>query len=190
MFLLNDILIRKYLQDKLLGITPFDERLLHPTWYYFRLGAYVNLWDSQEGTWNHVELEESGTTSAYVSPRGYALVRPLEYFSCSKNVLGMFSQASDLALSGLRLNHSLSIDPGFEGVLEMGLENLLDKPAELRHGDIIGKVIFFDISDTSPIHDIYSAPARLAAEAFQRRRNMTFSEPFSSPRRVKLRLRG
>lgn len=87
-------------------------------------------------------------------PRGYALIHSLERIVCSKRVLAIFGQISALPRKGLRLNHSPTVDPNFGGILEMGLENLLEKPKEIPYGEPIGKVMFFDISDTYPVGDV------------------------------------
>lgn len=89
-----------------------------------------------------------------IPPKGYVSIESLERFHCSDKVIGIFGQNSNLILQGLRLNHSPTIDPTFTGVLDMGIENLLDWPVPIKYADPIAKISFFDISDTYPIKDI------------------------------------
>jgi len=166
MFLLNDEMIRKYMDNHLLGIEDFDRGLLLPTHYYFRIGKWVRKWDKKDKNHHPVEIGRPGKEVFEIPPKGYASIISLERFYCSDKVLAIFGQISDLALDGLRLNHSPTIDPNFAGFLEMGIENLLDWPVELAYGTPIGKILFFDISDTYPIHDIANS---ISASKYERR---------------------
>ena len=46
MFLLNDEMILEYKKEGWLDIEEFELELLHPTYYYFRLGKWVQIWDA------------------------------------------------------------------------------------------------------------------------------------------------
>jgi dUTPase len=72
----------------------------------------------------------------------------LEAFELSERVLGLFGHSSELFLRGIELVHSPFIDPGFQGQLRLTLRNVSDQEVALNTGDVIGKVVFFDISDT------------------------------------------
>ena len=169
MFILNDEMIRKYMDKHLLCIGGFDETMLHPTYYYFRLGKCVPKWNGK-GKYENGELGDDGNEVFVMPPKSYVPIRSLERFYCSDKVLAIFGQISDLALDGLRLNHSPTIDPNFAGFLEMGIENLLDWPVELAYGTTIGKISFFDISDTYPIHDIANS---ISASKYEQRKSAT-----------------
>lgn len=174
MFLLNDGMVLEYKKEGLLDIEDFDPGLLHPTYYYFRLGKWVRIWDEERKDYHFEELGEPGREVLSISARGYALIQSLERFKCSKKVLAIFGQTSALPRKGLRLNHSPTIDPNFAGYLEMGLENLLDKPKEIRCGDIIGKIVFFDVSDTYPVRDIKGT---ISEKDYKRRETLRGGEP-------------
>lgn len=154
MFLLNDKMIQHYRDQNWLDIEDFVPELIHPTYYYFRLGSPCKVWDEQQKEYHLVEISEAGAEVLTIPTRGYVLIQSFERFSISTKVLAMFGQMSAIARMGLRLNHSPTIDPGFRGYLEMGLQNLLDHPRDLKFGDPVGKVLFFDISDTYPISSI------------------------------------
>jgi deoxycytidine triphosphate deaminase len=174
MFLLNDKMILESMKEGLLDIEDFETELLHPAYYYFRLGNWVAIWDEQAKGYKFEELGEPGKEILNIPPRGYILIKSLERFKCSKKVLGIFGQTSTLPRKGLRLNHSPTIDPNFSGYLEMGLENLLDKSREIKYGDIIGKILFFDISDTYPVPDIKGT---ISENEYKRREKLEKPEP-------------
>jgi len=174
MFLLNDEMILKYKERGWLDIEDFELKLLHPTYYYFRLGKWVQIWDENRKEYSFDELGRPGKKVLCIPARGYGLIQSLERFLCSKRVLAIFGQVSALPRRGLRLNHSPTIDPNFKGYLEMGLENLLDNPKEIRYGDAIGKIAFFDISDTYPVRDVKGT---VSARDYKRRETLRGPEP-------------
>lgn len=174
MFLLNDEMIKGYMKEGLLDIEDFKPKLLHPTYYYFRLGKWVQIWEEGRKDYHFEELGEPGREVLSIPARGYALIQSLERFKCSKKVLAIFGQTSSIPRKGLRLNHSPTIDPNFAGYLEMGLENLLDKGIEIRCGDTIGKIVFFDISDTYPVRDIKGT---ISEKDYKRRETLRGGEP-------------
>lgn len=174
MFLLNDEMILRYQKEGLLDMENLNRELIHPTYCYFRLGSPVRVWDGNRKEYHLEELGEPGKEVLTIPPRGYVLIQSLERFTCSKKVLGIFGQVSALARKGLRLNHSPTIDPNFRGYLEMGLENLLDRPRELQYRELIGKVLFFDVSDTYPVPDIRGT---LSEKDYKRRETLRGAEP-------------
>lgn len=174
MFLLNNKTILEYLNENSLEIENIDLKFLHPTYYYFRLGKWIGIWDEKNKNYHYEELGEPGNEILYMKPRGYALIKSLERFKCSNKVFAFFGQTSALPRKGLRLNHSPTIDPNFSGYLEMGLENLLDKTREIRYGDVIGKVLFFSISDTYPVSDIKGT---ISEKDYKRRETLEKPEP-------------
>ena len=77
-----------------------------------------------------------------------ARIWSLEGFELSERVLAVFGHSSDLFRRGLELIHSPFIDPTFIGPLQLVVRNFSKDPVTLTPGDIIGKAVFFDISDT------------------------------------------
>ena len=151
MFLLNDKRIVDYMKEGHLEIEDFERKNLGHTYYNFRLGSKYRIWDEKQGDWALFQLKRPKKLALTIPVKGYAMIETLERFYCSGKVLVLFGQKSSIAQMGLRLNHSPSIDPYFRGFLELGLENLLDRPVEICLGDVIGKALFFDVSDTYPI---------------------------------------
>lgn len=175
MFLLNDKRIVEYSERGIVEITHFDKKYLHATYYYFRLGRYFKVWDEHNNKYRVEELgDESGEDVIEIPPRGYAIIQSLEHFSFSEKVMAIFGQGSSLPRKGLRLNHSPTIDPHFKGFLEMGLENLLPKEREVKFGEPIAKVMFYDISDTYPVAPIEGT---ISEQDYKRRENLRGGEP-------------
>ena len=137
------LLISKGMYDALyrprnyLAIDPIDNSLFTPSCYYFRLGATKE----QEQV---VPLEKSVTLGKHQTKRVFSL----ETFSLSERVFALIGPCSELICNGLCLRNSPTIDPGFSGSLEVVIENLTDKPASLEPAMVIGKAVFFDVSDT------------------------------------------
>ena len=149
MFLLNHQLIRNYVESNssILDIWEFTLENLQHTFYYFRLGSEGQIND------NPFKLSEgSGTNLLTIEPNDFALIKSHETFNLSDKILAIFGQPSDLVKKGGQLLHSPFVDPRFKGKLELGIKNIGNKPIILEYKkQIIGKISFFDISDTYPI---------------------------------------
>jgi deoxycytidine triphosphate deaminase len=168
MFLLNDRQIRSHVEDgnrSYLDIDPFDEESLQHTSYYFRLGTHCKL------------LYEKGQPLRELGPQNSRLLIPaggvvkihsLETFLLSNKVMAIFGQISDFTSWGLQLLHSPFIDPTFVGQLELGLVNPTNGEVGIDWKQRIGKVCFFDVSDTYPVFP--PAKGKLLARKFEERR--------------------
>jgi deoxycytidine triphosphate deaminase len=87
--------------------------------------------------------------AAIVLKRGsHASIWSMEGFELSERVLAIFGHSSALFSRGLELIHSPFIDPAFKGQLQLVVRNFTDHEVTLTPGDVIGKIVFFDISDT------------------------------------------
>lgn len=148
MFLLNSLLITEYVEkdEGLLSITDFVPKNLQHTFYYFRLGSEGLL----NGEPYKLDYQKDKLTLA---PNDFANIKTHEAFYLSEKFLGIFGTVTDLAKNGLQLLHSPFIDPGFKGPLKFGIKNLSNQPVTLKFEESrIGKICFFDISDTYPIN--------------------------------------
>lgn len=173
MYLLNDRQIKTYVRaprGQYLDIDNFDPRKLQHTSYYFRLGAEYR----RPGAETRPSLLTEEKRDLLLDPNSYAVIRTLESFWLSEKVLGIIGQASALMFSGLQLVHSPFIDPLFHGPMELGLANLTSKAVSISLGQIIGKVSFFDISDTYPIAIIEGS---ISEKTFARRRPSRDDDP-------------
>lgn len=149
MFLLNHQLILNYVKSNssILDIWNFKLENLQHTFYYFRLGS--------EGLINGNPFKlstDSNNKLLTLQPDDFAIIKTHETFTISEKLIAIFGQSSDLTRKGLQLIHSPFVDPKFRGKLELGIKNINNKPISLEYKQqIIGKISFFDISDTYPI---------------------------------------
>ena len=74
---------------------------------------------------------------------------------------------------GLQLIHSPSIDPAFDSALELAVRNNTDAAVRLEVGERIGKVLFFDVSDTVVSADEFLKNLLTEKELEERRRAAT-----------------
>jgi len=126
-----------YKPREYIKINPYEEENHISNFYYFRLGAI-----NDNG--NLVEIDKTLT----IPKNGFITVWSLEEFIFGERILGLFGNLSALVGRGLQLVHSPSIDPGFTGCLSLGIKNNTSDPVDLAMGDRIGKILFFDVSDT------------------------------------------
>lgn len=177
MYLLNAHQISKHVQSprgQYLDIINFDEGSLQHTSYYFRLGDYC---ETLGGTEPKITRLTEDKPYLDLGPNGYAVVKTHENFMLSDKIMGIFGQVSELAERGLELVHSPFIDPLFHGRLAIGLSNRLSVGVRIRLGDRIGKVSFFDISDTYPVEIIAGS---IAQRTFAKRRPRRDDDPVPS----------
>ncbi len=122
---------------KLLTIDPYDETKHLSNFYYFRLGASAH-GDSVVPLKGELSIAKHATVMVYT----------LERFTLSDRVLGLFGNTTTFIKNGLQLVHGFSVDPGFNGSLLLGIRNNTTSDIRLKPGDIIGKMLFFDVSDS------------------------------------------
>ena len=152
MYLLNKQELERHTSNpnsSYLSIKNFNLKNLQHTSYYFRVGSFYKIVHSPEKQ----ELKELTRKDNILTihPNQYILVRSAEVFKLSNKVKAMVGSNGETVASGLLLNYSPFIDPLFEGDLEIGIKNLLTEPIHLKLGQKLGKLSFFDISDTYPI---------------------------------------
>lgn len=146
MFLVPKSLLRNYIKDRILVIEPPGEVGIGDTFYYFHLGDRIQIISPSKEK-NFVNLREEKMFQ--IPPHALMKIWSKEHFTMGNRLLGLFSSASELVLrKGLSIIHSLSLDPGYSGYLELGLKNETDQHVIIKYGDRIGKILFFDVADT------------------------------------------
>lgn len=158
MYLLNRDLIRKYvdLPTAPICIKNFISDNLQHTFYYFTLGAEVVLSNESNPRGLPIKLgnntEDPNDDFLILKPGDFATIKTQETFKIDDDIIGILGQCGDLIKEGLLLIHSPFVDPLFHGHFRFGIKNIGFKNATLEFGkSIIGKVCFFNISDTYPI---------------------------------------
>jgi deoxycytidine triphosphate deaminase len=106
----------------------------------------------EKKTFENTSINE--TTPLMLEANGYARIWSHEKVTTSNSVFCLLGQSSSVQNKGFRLNYSPSIDIGFKGYLELGVENLLNIPQEINFLDVIGKIIFFDVSSSLNVDEM------------------------------------
>lgn len=139
MFMISKFMYEAVYQPRgSLIIEPYTKGNHQANYYYFRLGA------RKQGA----DLIPIGDAGLIIPRHSFVPVWSLENFTLSERVLGLFGSLTALLERGLQLVNSLSIDPTFSGCLSLGIRNNTDNDEILHAGERIGKILFFDVSDT------------------------------------------
>lgn len=154
MFLIrNDIIKRNAGSDTTWGyldIERFNEKAVFHTGYYFHLGSTGHI-ETDNGDWHPFNLEgpRGQVRTLEIKPGQNAQIWSDENFLLSNRVMAMFGQKTEFGVDeGFELIHGPTIDPGYRGPLKMIARNISKRSQHLRHGQRIGKIIFFDITET------------------------------------------
>lgn len=174
MYLLNRQQLIRHAEDttsNYLTIYNFLKKNLQHTSYYYRLGDTYEIVNGPDDK----EIKKLTKTKPIltIEPDQYILVRSEEIFRLSDKLKAMVGSCGDSVQNGLIINHSPFIDPLYDGYLEVGIKNILNISVHLKMSDIIGKLSFFDISDTYPIEMV---PKSIQAEKFAIRSNYEHSD--------------
>ena len=144
MFLLSDDLVKRYERRglKIVNATPDN---YFPTCYYFRLGPRAQYPFGQEPLTAHA-ISRSGLV---LEPNDQIRVATMEHFRLPDHVKATLGPRTSNAVErGLLLLHGPTVEPGYDAPLDVGIKNISPFPLTLKQGDSIGKIEFYDISDT------------------------------------------
>jgi deoxycytidine triphosphate deaminase len=166
--------------DPDIRIGQFSDACLQHTYYYFRLGPETYI-QNQQGDW----VPQPGltdTTPLQLDKGQCVRIRSLEDFALGERIMGIIGGNTDLALRGVTLLHGPFIDPLYpsstapdpsstdadpvSAPLKMALVNHSAFLVTLPLRERIGKITFYDVSDTYPV-DL--DPDSLAARTFRER---------------------
>jgi deoxycytidine triphosphate deaminase len=146
MFLLSGSLITRYVRAGRMQIDDFEVANLGPMSYYFRLDDDV----ARLVTAGADQISDIGNNGLVIPSGAHVKLKSFEFFGLPTNLMVQLGSTTELAVQGgLLLLHGPSIDPGYRGKLELGLINLSPVDRRVRPRQIIGKALFFDISDTA-----------------------------------------
>jgi dUTPase len=145
MFLMSDRLIRLYMSRRLIQISNMHDDSLVSTSYYFHLGGHADVYGARgERT---INIERNGLT---LDPGERASVLSEETFLLSEQVMALLGNRSNNPVEkGVFLLNGPVIDPGYRAPIKVGLMNISTDAVHLDYRDEIGKVIFFEVSDTA-----------------------------------------
>ena len=177
MYLLNNQQILRAVETlrrgERLDIFPFERSCLQHTAYYFRLGDQIIRTRPPDGHQygpygppydsyiDQVIVLSESERYFRMEPREYVRIRSFERFALDHATLAILGGLSDLHRRACQLVHSPFVDPLFPssdptsetsgGFLELGLLNLSEDSVTLEYKQLIGKIAFFDVSDTYPV---------------------------------------
>lgn len=165
MALLTDAEIKHAIGDGEIGIEPFEEACLQPASYDVRVGSRAIITKSltlgeleelkkrvEKEVVKELLVEREGSIS--IPPSGFALVTTEEYIKLSNQYAGHIGMRSYYTRKGLLLLSGLQIDPGFEGVLVLGICNLSPRTLIIEYKDPICTIEFHRLN--FPVDEPYS----------------------------------
>ena len=138
--LMTDGEIREAMASGGLRIDNFSEKSLQPASYDMRVGSRL-LISSDEA---EVDLSRKG--SAVLKPGVFALVTTHENVVLSETIAGHIGVKSYYTRKGIVMLTGLQIDPGFEGVLVIGLYNASPRSLTLEYLSPFCTVEFHQLS--------------------------------------------
>lgn len=139
--LMTDGAIRKAVENGELAIKNFEERSLQPASYDMRLGEET-ITSSRREKYNPAE---KGLLT--IAPGDFALVTTHERVSLSTKIAGHIGLRSLYAKKGIVMLSGPQIDPGFKGVLVVGLSNLSPRDVVIPYKAPFCTVEFFELEE-------------------------------------------
>lgn len=144
--------IRQAVKNGLIGIDPFDEKMVQPSSYDMRLMNKVRVFDNfevavidvreKEDVSRVVEIGESGFV---LHPGEFILGCSIEVFRFGDRVVGQLNGKSSLGRLGLVVHATAGFfDPGFEGQVTFEIVNLSRLPIRIYAGMKIAQFAFLE----------------------------------------------
>lgn len=162
--LLSDSEILEAIDKQDIKIDNFYENSLQPASYDLRLGKKAivskstNLKDLKDRILsedaNETDIEKEG--SLKIPAGAFALITSLEKLTFSSLYVAHIGIRSYYTRKGLILLSGLQVDPGFEGVLVLGLANLSPRSIIIEYGDPICTIEIHKLN--KPSSKPYSGP--------------------------------
>jgi dCTP deaminase len=125
--LMTDGEIRAAMEAGKLGIENFSETNLEAASYDMRFGSRLLV------SSNDTEIDLSQKTSATLKPGEFALVTTYENLHLAHDIAGHIGVKSYYTRKGIVVLSGLQIDPGFEGVLVIGMYNASPRSLTLEY---------------------------------------------------------
>jgi dCTP deaminase len=115
--LMTDREIKKAIQSNLIRMDNYSPDCLQPTSYDMRVGDRAFL------SGNDIEIDVKAEKGIKIKPGQFALITTFENIKMPDTIAGHIGVKSYFTRKGLILLAGLQIDPGFEGVLVLGVYN-------------------------------------------------------------------
>ena len=173
--LMSNAVIPRAIETKDLVIDNYDERCLQPASYDMRLGEEAMTSSRRE----RINPAEKGLLT--ISPGDFALVTTHERISLSTKIAGHIGLRSFYAKKGLIILSGPQIDPGFRGILVIGLSNLSPRDIVIPYKSAFCTVEFFSLAEpaTMPYSGQYQEQTGISSSDMQNlieAQGMTFGQ--------------
>lgn len=145
--LMPDIEIQKAIVSKELVMNNFSQECLQPASYDMRVGEEA--FSSHEK--KPINIKSTGFLN--INPGDFILVGTYESVKLSSEIAGRIGLRSFHARKGLALLAGPQIDPGFDGILVVGLHNLDANELKLSYKERFCTVEFYRLSE--PVENPY-----------------------------------
>lgn len=154
MALMTDREIKEAIKQGNIMIDPLEEKQLQAATYDARLGKKAILSKAvtieelkkqvAKEEANEVDIEEEGTLR--IPGGSFALVSTLERIKLGNKYVGHIGMSTYYVRKGLSLLSGLQIDPGWDGVLILGLANLAPRSINIDYQDSICSIEFHQLN--------------------------------------------
>jgi dCTP deaminase len=157
--LLSDRDIRAQINDKRVGVEPFDEAMIQPSSVDVRLDKFFRVFENHMYEVIDPSLEQPELTREIIAEDGeafilhpgeFVLASTYEVITLPDDIAGRLEGKSSLGRLGL-LTHSTAgfIDPGFSGHITLELSNVANLPVKLYPGMKIGQLCLIKLSSAA-----------------------------------------
>ena len=137
--ILTDGMLREAIDRQEIKITPFEPGQIQAATYDLRVGDEAVTTSIKEVR----KLREKGYIG--FEPGDFGFVTTLEKLELDAKHAGRIGLRTGFARKGLIATTGPQIDPGFRGVLIIGIMNLTPNPVSLSHGDKFVTVEFHEL---------------------------------------------
>jgi deoxycytidine triphosphate deaminase len=146
--------IRKLVTEKKL-IENYDEKSLSGAGYDLRVGKFYRIKGEpvlgiKERTLPQA-IEEK-TDKIRLEPQEYILIETMEKVHMPKDLVAKVLNRSTVFRCGCTLISAL-VDPGYYGILTLGLKNLSNQPFTLEKGARVGQIVFETIDGETTLYE-------------------------------------
>ena len=159
--ILSDQDIKKWVKEKKLIITPFDEELIQPSSYNLRLSSTFRVFRNTQMPYLDIQNPVSGFMEVIqikkdqpiiIHPREFILGDTMEYFEFPNNLVGRLDGKSSIGRIGIVIHSTAGFfDPGFKGTGTLEISNMANIPIALYPGMKIAQMSFVMMSSPAVV---------------------------------------
>lgn len=145
---LSDILIKKYIREGEIEISPLDDYQIQSSSIDLRLDEHLKVIQPNEvdGSYGKIDFKKpinyAETTRMVVPAKNFVLASTIETIKLSENFCAQVYGRSSVGRAGLIVENAGWIDNGFEGNITLELFNLTNHDIILDEGMRICQIVF------------------------------------------------